>query len=286
MAVIESRSLADAKADYLAAREREELAEAVYAREERLHQQEISSEQEYLDARQALTETRLLSRAARQKLLAMGFSEEYLERLPSAPDDELTRLEISAPFAGTVIEKEITLGERVSDETPVFVIADLSSVWLDLYVHERDVAGVRRGQPVTLVPRAGTPEASGTIDYTHPIVEESTRTVLVRAVLDNSAEKLRPGTFVTAQVATEEMPSCVTIDREAVQFLEDEPHVFVYADGEFTPRPVALGKRNDRYVEAISGVKAGESLATKGSFRLKAEIEKRTVGDVGHGHAH
>ncbi|MFH1842593.1 MAG: efflux RND transporter periplasmic adaptor subunit [bacterium] len=286
LAVIESRALADAKADYLAAWDRQDLAEAVFTREEQLWQQEISSEQEYLDARQTLAETNVMLQAAQQKLLAMGLSKDYLRQLATAPDGELTRLEVTAPFVGVIIEKTITLGERVCDEEPVYIVADLSSVWLDLYVHERHLTELQPGQTITLSTREGVPEIQGTIEYIHPIVSEDTRTILARAELPNPGGKLRPGTFVTARVATDEMDSGVVVHRDAVQYLGDEPVIFIFAAGEYIMRHVTLGKYDDQWVEVVDGILAGENVVVQGGFRLKAEIEKRGAGDMGHGHAH
>src|SRR3990172_9177732 len=111
MAVIESKDLADMGSLYLAARERVKLAEANFNREEDLWKKKISSEQEYLQAKQALAEANIDMRTAIQKLHAVGFSEEYIERLQARPSNALTRYEITAPFEGTVIEKHVALGE-------------------------------------------------------------------------------------------------------------------------------------------------------------------------------
>jgi cobalt-zinc-cadmium efflux system membrane fusion protein len=118
------------------------------------------------------------------------------------------------------------------------------------------------------------------------MVDEQTRTVMARVSLPNPEGDLRPGTFVTATVATDAREATVAIDRRAVQYLGDAPVVFVHDGTSFTARHVALGRSDDERVEVMEGLQAGERLATEGSFRLKAEIEKRAAGDVGHGHAH
>ncbi|MFC1572286.1 efflux RND transporter periplasmic adaptor subunit [Candidatus Eisenbacteria bacterium] len=286
MAVLESRDLADAKAEYLAALERHELAQAVFEREERLRQQEISSEQEFLDARQVLAEANILLRSARQKLFAMGLTEEQLHSLPTAPDNKLTHLEIRAPFTGTIVEKHITIGEQLSDDETVFVVADLSTVWLDLNVHERHLGTLCCTQEVAIsVPPADT-LAYGTIEYIHPVVDETTRTVLARVQLPNPNQDLRPGTFVSATVTSNAQEGAVVLDRRAIQYLDDAPVIFTYDGAQFKPRRVLLGRDDNLHVEILAGLDAGVTVATEGSFRLKAEIDKRRTGDIGHGHAH
>jgi cobalt-zinc-cadmium efflux system membrane fusion protein len=126
----------------------------------------------------------------------------------------------------------------------------------------------------------------GSIEYIHPMVDERTRTVTARLSLPNPKGNLRPGTFVTATVATDPREATVAVNRRAVQYLGDAPVVFVYDGASFEARHVTLGRSDDERVEVLEGLRAGERHATDGSFRLKAEVEKRTAGDVGHGHAH
>jgi membrane fusion protein, heavy metal efflux system len=128
MAVIESRELADLKSAFLNAKDRVPLAEAAFRREEDLWKKKISPEQEYLQARRALAEARIELRAAEQKLHALGFSDTELNRIPAHADTGFTRYPITAPFDATVIEKHITLGEVLKDDTVAYVIADLRSV--------------------------------------------------------------------------------------------------------------------------------------------------------------
>ncbi len=150
MAVLESRDLADAKATFLAVRERLLLAEANFRREEGLWEKKITAEQEFLQAKQSLAEARIELRLAEQKLHALGFSEDYLARLPNAPDASYTRYEITAPLDGTVIGKHIVLGEVLKDDSEAFVLADLSTVWVDISVYQKDMPLIRQGIPVLI----------------------------------------------------------------------------------------------------------------------------------------
>lgn len=201
----------------------------------------------------------------------------------------LTRHALTAPMSGMIIERHIALGEHVNLESGVFTIADLSSVWVDLRVHERDLTALVQGQEVTIRGRPGLPETRGTIDFVHPVVDPQTRTVLARVVLENPEGHLRPGTFVAAIVAAEESEADVVVDTDAVQYLKDQPVVFVDEDGEFRPREVILGETSGSMVEIVFGLQAGERVAVKNSFRLKAELARLAAGDAGcggHGHAH
>ena len=287
MAVIRSRALADAKAGYLAAIERYDLAKTIFEREEKLWKEKISSEQEYLNAKKAFAEAKIQMRSAEQKLRALGFSQEYLEKLPLEQESQFTKFDITAPFDGTVINKHITLGEVVGSDTDVFVVADLDTVWVDLQVHQKDVGLIKKGQTVIISAKSSVPETKGAIDYVAPVIDEKTRTALARVVLDNTSRRLRPGTFITANVLVENRNAKLVVSKDILQDVDDKTCIFIKSEHGFEARPVTIGRSNERKVEIVTGLRAGETIVTKNSFRLKAELEKTAGGGhAGHGHAH
>ena len=205
LAVLDSRELSEQKSAYLVARERAQLAEATFSREEKLWQQEISSEKEYLKARQALAEARIEMRAAEQKLHALGFSQEYVQGLSFAEDELFTRYEMIAPFDGRIIEKHITFGEVIQDHAEAFVIADLTSVWAVLTVYQKDLSRIEIGQQVGISVGDDAPAVAGSISYVSPVVDEATRTTQARVVLPNPDGRWRPGSFVSGSWAVEQV---------------------------------------------------------------------------------
>lgn len=283
MAVIESRDLADAKSAFLSAKERTILAEANFNREEKLWKKKISPEREYLESKQALAEAKIELRSAEQKLHALGFTDKELARLPEHPDISFTRYEIAAPFDGTVIEKHISLGEVLKDDTEAFVIADLGTVWVDLNVYQKDLPHIRKGQPVTVSSGPGIPDAKGQIAYLGPVVGEKTRTVLARVVLPNPDGLLRPGLFVNGRVTVDEQEVPLLVRKTAIQTIEDEPVVFIQDEDGFEPRSVIIGRSDDLNAEIISGISAGQRYVAKGAFTLKAQLAK---GSFESGHSH
>ncbi len=285
MAVIESRELADATAEYLAARERLELARTVVQREEALWRKGISSEQEYLDAEQDVSEAGISERAARQKLLALGLSGEFLEEMPARTESNWTRYEIRATTSGTIIRKQISLGEVIGEDAEVYVVADLDTVWVDINVYQNDLPFVSKGQPVTLTPAGGAIPVEGVIGYVGPVIGRETRTALARVILPNPESALRPGTFVTATVSVEEEYVPVAVPADAVQVLDGESIVFVWTDSGFDTRPVVTGRSSGVMVEIISGLEQGQRYAARGAFNLKAKLVTGSLdGHAGHGH--
>ncbi len=283
LAVLDSRELAEAKAGFLATRERLELASSIRQREQYLHEREISSEQEYLVARQAEAEARIAVKSAQQRLRALGLGEEEVGRLHDQPDEYLTRYEMRAPIDGTVIEKHITRGEMLHQDSLPFVIADLSTVWVVLTVYLKDLASIRPGQAVRITASHDLAEADGTIEYVGPILDEHTRTTTARVVLANDGGRWRPGLFVTGRVVVKRVQGDVVVPKTAVQTVDDRPVVFVKTTDGFAARPVRLGQADARSVVIAAGLQPGDRYVSQGGFALKAQMRKATF-DAGHAH--
>ncbi len=282
MAVLDSRELAALKAGYLAAKEREALASVLFEREAGLWAKKISAEQDYLSSKNTLAEARIVSRTAEQQLHAIGFSEAYVEQLPGQAHVSLTRYEILAPFDGVIIEKHITLGEALKEDATAFIVADLSSVWVDFNVYQKDLSVIRKGQEILVQDGAASDTGTnGVISYLGPVMGEETRTVTARVVLENPGGRWRPGQFVTGYAATEKLPVAVMIPKTAVQTFEGKPSVFLRTDEGFKPVPVTAGRGTQTHVEIVEGLTPGQPYVSEGAFLLKATLEK---GALGHEH--
>ena len=285
LAVLNSRPLADAKASYLSARARLDLAESSFEREERLWERQISAEQDFLDARRALEEARIEVRSAGQQLDALGVDVSTLPRMVASSDVSLTRYELAAPISGTIIERHAVLGEVMEEgaQPPAFIVADTDSVWVDAAVYGADLGRIRAGAPVSIDPGDGGQPIESSIDFVSPQIGERTRTGRARIVIDNPGDRLRPGMFVTVFAAASDAQPTVRVPVTALQTVEGETVVFVRTSDGFEVREVRLGRRSDRYAEILSGVSLGEMIATTQSFSLKAELQK---GEFDDGHAH
>ncbi len=281
LAVLESRELADLSAAYLAANARVSLALLTLKREEGLWREKISPEQDYLGAKQALAEAQIEQRQALQKLKAVGLSDAAVTSLHRQSGNSLARYEVTAPLAGTVIEKHVTLGETVTAADQLFTLADLSSVWVDLSVYARDLAAINKGQTVRITVIGVPTPAEGVIDYVQPLANTDTRAVLARIVLDNRDGRWRPGLTVTAEVQTSESPAAVVVAKEAVQSFEGRPVVFVESPAGLVPRPVKIGREDLQEIEILHGLTPGERYVVSNSFVVKSELSK---GEAAHEH--
>ena len=276
LAILDSRELAELQRDVLTAKERLTLAEGNFERQEQLQKEKISAEKDFLAAKQALAEARIEHRSAAQKLAAAA----------GATGSQAGGYALVAPIAGTILERHVVAGEVLKDETLAFVIANLSTVWVNVTVYAKDLARVAVGQPARVRAEGIEEAVDGHIAYLGPIVGEQTRSATARIVLDRPPAAWRPGLFVTAEVVLSETEGAVVVSDDAVQTIAGKPVVFVREGDAFDPRPVKLGRTGSRgregyLVEIVSGVAAGEQVVGKNSFVLKAVLGK---AEAGHEH--
>jgi len=198
-------------------------------------------------------------------------------------NEGLVPYEVKSLLDGTVIEKHITVGEVLSGESAAFIVANLNNVWVNLSIYQMYLPYVKTGQPVIISAGHELPEASGTISYTSPIVDEHTRTSSARVVLDNRSGAWRPGLFIEGRITINQLRVALKVPKTAVQTFENRPAVFVKTENGFVPRPVEIGRMDSGNLEILSGLDPGETYAATGAFTLKAELEKSALTG-GHGH--
>jgi len=203
----------------------------------------------------------------------------------SITNENLAWYPIRAPFDGTIINKHITLGEVVDNDADVFVIADLSSVWIDLHVYQKDLVSIKKGQKVIISAGETIPSIKGVISYVRPVVGQESRTALARVVVPNKSGVLRPGLFVAAEVTIDAIEAGVVVPKDAIQNLKGRKCVFVRDEHGFEPSDVVLGRSDTDYVEVTSGLDPDQQYVTKGAYELKAKLITSTLDShAGHGH--
>ena len=272
--VLDSADLGSAKADYAKAVADVERAEAALRLARELLQVNAVAAKEVReadnDARKAAAER---ERAA-ARLRTLGVTPERLADI-AARADASTTITLTASRSGVVVERNVTPGQVVSygqSDTPLslFVVADLSTVWVVADVYEPDVARLRRGQPMVVTLRCCPGERyEGTVGYIGDAVDKETRTVKVRAVVPNRGRPLKAEMFVnvTVTTGTEQM---VTIPQSAVHREGQTTFVLlVKNDGQRERRVVRLGADLGERIEVVSGVGVNDRLVGTGSILLK-----------------
>ncbi|QGM44336.1 efflux RND transporter periplasmic adaptor subunit [Methylocystis heyeri] len=279
VAILDSREVADAKSEYLAALVNYNLQNELFQREKGLFEKKITAEQLFLRARTTFSEAKLRLDVARQKLAALDLSENEIATLPRQPVAELRRKEIRAPVAGAVVERRVNLGQPVGgegQEKELFRLADLSVVEAELSVGQADLANIKENQPVRIVTADGAGH-DGLVTYSPRVLDQGTQSGSVLASFDNADGVLRPGAMLTAKIDLAKARVRMAVPRAAIQTIDGEPSVFIRVPDGFVRRKVDLGASDDESTEIISGIEPGETIAVGGTFALKAELGKSSI---------
>lgn len=197
--------------------------------------------------------------------------------------ESLSTYSVKSLLEGLVIERHVSVGEAVNSDRELFVVADLSSVWVDFQAFQKHLPLLTAGQRVHISAGHGLPEAEALVSYISPVVDEATRTATIRAVVENVDGKWRPGLFVTGRVETASDDVPVAVPSTAIQTIGAVPMIFVSDGDGFVPRSVHMGRTGPHFVEITSGLKVGERFVSSGGFTLKAELQR---GELGEGHGH
>lgn len=273
LAELESPEVGQIRADERQATALLKIARENYAREERLAAQGISSRKELLDAEAEVRRNEAALRSAEDRLSVLG-----------AGHGSGGHFDVLAPFGGVVVARRASLGQMASPNDSLFTIADLSRVWIELDVFERDLARVRPGQSAVVTVSAYPSRAfSGRVIYLADIVDPQRRTARARIELPNGDRALKPGMFArgTIQIGGDGAAVAV-VPQAAVQKVQDRDVVFVPGtrSGEFRVVGVELGETLDGGRVVIRrGLIPGARVVTAGAFSLRSELAKDEIGE-------
>lgn len=275
LAILESADVGKIRAEEREAEELVKISQENYSREQRLAEQGISSRKELLVAEAELRRNEAASRSAEERLRVLG-----------AGHGAGGQFGIAAPFAGIVAARDASLGEMAEPTDILFTVADLSRVWIELDVFERDLARVRAGQPVSVTVTAYPDrEFPARIVYVGDVLNPEKRTAQARVEIPNPEGVLKPGMFATASIRTGSGGAVAVVPQEAIQEFEGRTVVFVPGDeaGEFRASPVELGETLDgNRVVIRSGIAPGGRIVVAGAFALRSELAKGEIGEHGH----
>ncbi len=244
----------------------------------------VSTQEEYLlamDNYKSLRKSRFsdIKRGAKSLLVN---TKQRLELL-DVPDHQIKELEktrkikknlhIHSPAAGTIMKIGARKGQYVTPATELYMISDLSKVWVYGDIYEYEISWVKKGDEAEMTLK-GIPGKifKGTVDYIYPYAETKTRTIKVRLVFDNPDLLLRPEMFADINIATQKQENVITVPSEAVVRSGITNQIFVVRDkGKFEPREVTLGLESNGRVIVLKGVEAGEEVVTSSQFLIDSE---------------
>ncbi|HXG56596.1 MAG TPA: efflux RND transporter periplasmic adaptor subunit [Vicinamibacterales bacterium] len=277
LALIFSPGLAEAQTRYLSMRAELGAAVQEMKRTERLVEIGAASRQELERIRASHTVHATGVEGARAQLALLGMSSAAVARL-TAPGQISATISVAAPSDGVVTERQANPGLNVDTSTPLFTVVDLSQVWVQGDLFEKDFPRVRVGSQAMITTTAYPGLAlGGRVAYIDPQMNQQTRTARVRVEVPNPRRELRLGMYAEMQIGVQGGQRAVTVARDAVQTIGDRQVVYLARPGQpgrFIEREVRVGDGSGTMVEITSGVNPGDVVVTKGSFFVRAERER------------
>jgi cobalt-zinc-cadmium efflux system membrane fusion protein len=270
---IDSVAVGEGQADYLEAQAMLKLARRNFERVSELYKEKISSEKEYLQAKQEFDSAEIRASGAGGKLSRLGGG------------GSGGRVALRAPMDGTVLAMHAVAGEVVKTDESMVTVGDNTAVWVWADLYERDIAAVKGGQAaqklsasisVKAYPGAEFP---GTVDLVSPAMDEFSRTVKVRVEVPNDDGRLLAGMFATVKVFLPGTEEALAVPKESVLEDEGRSFVFVHHQGEYyVRRPVVLGRTWANWVEIKKGVEPAQTVVADGAFLMKSDVLRSKMG--------
>lgn len=283
LAILYSSELGLAQSAYLKSRAKLHVAEQAYARAKYLLQEKVIGEAEAQRRQAELLSMQAEAHEARDHLKLLGMSDEEFRRLDKSRDIR-SHVPIVAPFAGRIIGRNLTRGEVVETTEKLFVVADLSEVWVRANIPEKDIpfvhsvhasGGTQAEVRINAYPRE---IFKGTITYVGDVLDPATRTMQLRLELPNPEGRLKPEMFATIRLYSESQPDRLAVPEASLQRDQDRTFVFVQRSAnEYEAREVQTGESNGTHTTILGGLTEGEPVVTHGAFILKSELLKKQV---------
>lgn len=283
LVVVDSAEVGSAKANYLAALPLAQVAKQTYDRIATLTESNVAAQKDALEARAALNKANADLLNAQQRLLNFGFSKADLETI-SKSNDTSSLLKITAPLDGVLVERHAVPGEAVEPNTQLFADTDIRHMWVWIDIDVAGAARVRPGQQVHFTIEGSDETFPGLVELLEFAVNPTTKTIRVRAGLENPRGRLRANMFGRGSIDLNEPHDMTVVPTEAVQSYRGDSIVFLPSADKVTFRPQRVGLlpvEQPGTIEVEWGLKPGDKVVTTGSFLLKSELERTTEEAAG-----
>jgi cobalt-zinc-cadmium efflux system membrane fusion protein len=280
LATLDSLAVGEASSELLQARSEARLADAAYLRASALNADEIISQRDFLRAKADQEKAQAALRSSEDRLRLLGVNSK------GAGDHVQSVFPLTAPLQGVVIEKSATIGGLANTTDAMFVVADLSKVWIEADLTEAMLAHVNKGALATVTVNAYPNERfQGHVTFVASALNKDSRTVGARIEVDNKDGRLKPEMFASASIASANPSghaagqSALTVPDNAIVLMQGQPTVFVFAHGGYEGRAVELSEKTAGRTIVKAGLESGEQVVTSGAFALKARVLKSQISE-------
>lgn len=282
LALLDSVEIDQAWSDYIKARGKLDSARKSFAREETLFEKKISPEKDVIKARQELGEAEADLNLSVERFRLLGIDIVGMEQQKNGnKNGSHPLIPLTSVVSGAVVERTATPGEIVGPDKVLFIVADLSALWVVIDIYENSLPLIHAGTGVK-VSVSAFPDTTfkGRIAQVGDVVDEKSRTIKARVVVDNATGQLKPGMFATVSIDAKgpTQEQVIAVPEDSLLLDGTTRYVFVQTGpGAFARRDVNAGRILGGRIEVIDGLKKGDLLVIKGAFVLKSELKKESL---------
>jgi cobalt-zinc-cadmium efflux system membrane fusion protein len=277
---MDAGEIAQLHAEFLKLKNELTLKKNIFTRESELFKANVSSRQELELSESEFRSAQSSYAALRQRLLSNGIAPDDFDMYSSSAS-ALSVLRMRAPFTGTVVDRQATIGQYVDTHTPLMTVADLSKMWAEISLPADAAGSLSIGDSVQVeVDVAAGSGYSGSITWISTAVDPTSRTIKARAEITNDDGKLRSGVFAKARLLKADVAKGFLVSADAVQRIDKKDYVFVASpdDDLFEVRSVNIGMRQGEFIQVVSGLSGSEAVVSTGAFSLKSELLRSKFG--------
>jgi len=275
---LEGLEIGEIKSCYRKAKAQLDYTESVYKRQKSLNEQNVSSAKLLTESKAEYDKALAEFKAEDEKIHSIGLSDE--ECLDNSSNHSSGIVAIKAPISGIISERNVIIGQLVDENATAFKIMNISQLWVEAQVYEKDIPAVSGVSECSFIsPVFPNAAFGGKIFFVSQIVDEKTRTIILKASVANSSGKLKPQMFGELKIPVNKNSKAIVVPAEAVINDNGKYYVFVQTgDSTFEKRDVKIGIKDDKFLEISEGVKEKEKIVVKGAFYLKSELLKSSFG--------
>jgi cobalt-zinc-cadmium efflux system membrane fusion protein len=285
--LLEGLEIGQIKAGFLSARANLEYQKTNYERQKKLLEENVGAQKNLLETRNEYEKALAEYSAEKNRINAIGLTDSEVVDGKSTRSDVRSdehgsgTLPVKAPISGIVVERNVVIGQLIEATTTAFKIINLSSVWADGQIYEKDAGKISVKTVADFVASSFPDEPfRGKVTYIGQVIDEKTRTITIRAEFNNAAGKLKPQMFGELRIPDEHNSTALLVPAEALIKIDTADYIFIQKeDTAFEKTPVTVCCAQNELVEITKGLKDGDKIVVKGAFYLKSELLKASLGE-------
>jgi membrane fusion protein, heavy metal efflux system len=281
--LVEGLEIGQIKAGFISAKANLEYQKSNLERQKKLLEENVGAQKNLLETQNEYDKAQAEYNAEKNRINAVGLTESEVEDGKHAGADEhgSGTLPVKSPINGLVVERNVVIGQLIEATTTAFKIINLSSVWVDGQMYEKDAGKITNKTAADFIASSYPDEPfKGIVTYIGAVIDEKTRTITLRAEFNNAAGKLKPQMFGELKFPDKNNSTALLVPAEALVKIDNADYLFIQKeDTVFEKMPVTICCAQNEVVEITRGLKDGDKIVVKGAFYLKSELLKASLGE-------